>query len=286
MRFVKYQALGNDYLVLDGMHAVDPDRNLIRAICDRHYGVGSDGVLILSAISDDAYTIRIINPDGSEAEKSGNGLRIFARYLWDEGFTSKKTFDVITLSDKVTCRLEDDGTVTVDMGRASFDSKDVPVNSEKMQTIREVIEVGGQILEYTAVSTGNPHCVIISENLSEERTRRIGKLIENHPIFPNRTNVQFVEVLDKNNIRIDIWERGAGYTYSSGSSSSAAACVVHKLGMCERDIDVHMAGGIIKVTISDDFHITISGDVRRIAEGSFSADFIDQNIRPVCNFSR
>lgn len=279
MRFIKYQALGNDYIVLEGIPGEDPAPALVRAVCDRHYGIGSDGVLILRAFSEDAHVIGIYNPDGSEAEKSGNGLRIFARYLWEEGHISRKTVQIITPSDRVICHLEEDGTVTVRMGRARFASQEVPVSSAKPETIREEIEAGGEKLQYTAVSMGNPHCIIFSEEISEERTRRLGKLLENHSVFPNRTNVQFVRILDKNNIQIDIWERGAGYTRSSGSSASAAACAAHRIGLCGQDIQVHMPGGIIQVTIDSDFQVTISGGVERIAEGAFSPDFIDHYVR-------
>lgn len=270
MRFAKYHGLGNDYLVLD---AADLPPGfcpaMIRRICDRHFGIGSDGILVRGQDSaDGAFHLRIFNPDGSEAEKSGNGLRIFARYLWDGGLAGDEPFPVNTLGGRAQCQVLEAGRlVTVEMGRASFNSEDIPVAGPARQVLRESIVVAGESLEYSAVTVGNPHCVLVRQQISEQEACRLGPLLERDPRFPNRTNVQFVHVRDAGNIEILIWERGAGYTLASGSSSCAAAAVCRRLGLCGSDIQVHMPGGVLRIQIGDTFDIRMTGPVVKVAEG-------------------
>ena len=273
MRFYKYHALGNDYLVLDPSNfAWELNSFKIQQICHRNFGVGSDGILLgpLETKEGD-FGLRIFNPDGSEAEKSGNGLRIFSRYLWDQGLVKDKPFTVMTSGGRVESTVQDRGrSVTVEMGQVSFDSARIPVKGEPREVLNETMILEGKALRFCAATVGNPHCVVLREQVSEEEARRLGPLIENDSRFPNRTNVQFMKVLDRANIRIEIWERGAGYTLASGSSSSAAAAVAHKLGLCDNDITVHMPGGKLQITITDDFFVTMTGPVTKIAEGVIS----------------
>jgi diaminopimelate epimerase len=274
MKFYKYHGLGNDYLVI---HPQDLKQHQltetqIRVICHRNYGVGSDGILLgpLESKTSD-FGLRIFNPDGSEAEKSGNGLRIFARYLWDLELVKSKPFTVETPGGNVTCQVHRGGKkVTVDMGYVSFDSKKIPVSGDHREVINETLTFGSNDFTFCAATIGNPHCVIRCDDVSEEEARKWGPLIETESRFPNRTNVQFLKVLDRANIRIEIWERGAGYTLASGSSSSAAAAVAHKLGLCDHDITVHMPGGKLQITITDDFFVTMTGPVTKVAEGVIS----------------
>jgi diaminopimelate epimerase len=213
--YVKSHGLANDYLVMDPKDlpfALTPEA--VRLICDRNRGVGSDGILVVSPANGADFGVRILNPDGSEAEKSGNGVRIFAKFLREHGYTTKDRFTLHTLGGRVTCVLEHEGgrvaQITVDMGRARFDDF-------------ESIEVDGKTLSVTSVSVGNPHCVVIVPNVADVDVRSLGPKIENHPAFPNRTNVQFAQVLSRREVKIEIWERGAGYTLASGSSSCAVA---------------------------------------------------------------
>jgi diaminopimelate epimerase len=215
--------------------------------------------------------LRIFNPDGSEAEKSGNGIRIFCRYLWDHKLIGSRTFDIETKGGVVQCLVLDDGRrVQVEMGRGSFWSKDIPVAGEPREVLQESITLGKETFRFSGVTIGNPHCVIPVQDVTPELAKKYGPLLEVHPLFPNRTNVQFLKVLDRNNIRIEIWERGAGYTLASGSSSSAAAAVARKLGMCDSQITVHMPGGEISITIDENFGIVMVGPVTRIAEGQLA----------------
>jgi diaminopimelate epimerase len=278
MRFYKYHALGNDYVVLnpqDQRLALTPDQ--IRAICHRHYGIGSDGILLGPLPSAKApFLLRIFNPDGSEAEKSGNGLRIFCRYLWDRKLVDRRPFRVETKGGLVQCLVLDDGKrVQVEMGRVSFWSKDIPVAGEPREVLDEPITIGEETFRFSSATIGNPHCVIPVQDLAQELAREYGPLLEVHPLFPNRTNVQFLKVLDRNNIKIEIWERGAGYTLASGSSSSAAAAVARKLGMCDSQITVHMPGGEISILIDENFGILMVGPVAQIAEGQLADEMFE-----------
>jgi diaminopimelate epimerase len=248
MNFHKYQGLGNDYLVVEADGVSAPSPNLIRRMCDRHYGVGADGVLLGGPRQADELSARIFNPDGSEAEKSGNGLRIFARYLWDVGRVQDAPFSVRTKGGLVTCQVQDGGTlVTVDMGKATFDSAAIPVRVPRREVVDEALVVGGERIHFTAVSIGNPHCVVHVDHVDADLARRLGPPLESHELFPNRTNVQFVQVVDRSRITIEIWERGAGYTLASGSSSCAAAAASVRLGRCDGSITVTMPGGDLAI---------------------------------------
>jgi len=275
VRFAKYQALGNDYVVLEESEWPDLDDKTVRRVCDRHFGVGSDGILLRSRDAG-VHRVRIFNPDGSEAEKSGNGLRIFARYLFDHEVVTGEPFKVSTPGGEVTCVVCDGGrSVSVDMGRASFDSAEIPVAGPRREVLRETLEVGGVVVELSAVTIGNPHCVILREHALADDARGFGQAIEIDPRFPNRTNVQFLEVMDRENLRIEIWERGAGYTLASGSSACGAAAVARKLGLCEPAVTVHMPGGAIDVEIDDQFLVRQCGPVVRVADGALSPEFLE-----------
>ncbi len=269
MNFEKYHALGNDYLVLDPSERSEClSENEIVRICHRNFGLGSDGILCGPFPSDEAdFGLRILNPDGSEAEKSGNGLRIFARYLRDQGKVGTEPFTVHTLGGVVTCEVsEDSSAIAVEMGKVSFHSDVVPVNVEgdAREVLDEPIEATGHSLRYYAATIGNPHCVVPLNEVSDSLVKEIGPALENHTNFPNRTNVQLLQILDRNNIRIEIWERGAGYTLASGSSSSAAGAVARKTGACDEDITVHMPGGEIGLRIDDAFNVTMKGPATRV----------------------
>ncbi len=278
MKFSRYHALGNDYLVMDVRElgfALTEEQ--VKRICHRHFGVGSDGILLRESSDEtESFHLRIYNPDGSEAEKSGNGLRIFARYLWDIKAVSDQPFTVRTAGGVVTCCVQRDGhVVAVDMGRVSFSSSVIPVAGAVREVLKEGIEVGDRDFTFCAASIGNPHCVILDGEVSAEEARHYGPLLERHPYFPNRTNVQFLEVLGRSSIRIEIWERGAGYTLASGSSSSAAAAVARRLGLVGDSVAVHMPGGQIEIEISSNYDIRMSGPVTRIADGEAYEEIFD-----------
>ena len=276
VRFHKYHALGNDYLVLDpadqpGRAAPSPEQ--VRHVCHRHLGVGSDGILwgpVPSTRAD--FGLRIFNPDGSEAEKSGNGLRIFARYLFDQGKTTTTPFTIEVPGGVVEVLIASGGDpITVAMGRVSFASDAIPVAGPQREVLNETIRVLDRDFTYSAATIGNPHCVILLPEVSADLARRYGPVLETHPNFPRRTNVQFARVLDHANLRIEIWERGAGYTLASGSSSCAAAAVARRLGLVDADVAVHMPGGRIDIAISPDFSLRMTGPVTPVASGILAA---------------
>ena len=270
MRFEKYHALGNDYLVFDPKEGRESfSENEIVRICHRNFGLGSDGILLGPLPSQKADVgLKILNPDGSEAEKSGNGLRIFARYLKDVSLVTSIPFTVDTLGGVVTCEVsEDNEVITVDMGQVSFRSDIIPVNvnGDAREVLNEELEIDGEPIQYYGATIGNPHCVVPVEQAEKNMAMKLGPKLEVHPIFPNRTNVQFLEVIDRNRIRIEIWERGAGYTLASGSSSSAAGAVARKMGACDEEITVEMPGGEIKLLINDSFEVKMAGPATRVA---------------------
>ena len=274
IEFHKYHALGNDYLVLPGIDGGQLDAATVQRICDRHFGVGSDGLLLPAGRDREGrYLLRIFNPDGSEAEKSGNGLRIFARFLWDQREVRGEPFAVVTAGGVVRCEVRDEGgTVFVEMGQASFASERVPVTGPAREVVNELLQVLGENLRITAVTIGNPHCVAFLTKTSRALAEKLGPAIERHTRFPNRTNVQLCQVIDRNHLLIEIWERGAGYTLASGSSSCAAACAAVRLGLCDSPITVEMPGGKVVVQVAEDFTVTLFGPVTRVADGDLDAE--------------
>lgn len=275
MLFAKYHALGNSYIVLPKWDAA-PEPLLFSRLCDIRVGIGSDGLLLGPLPSQVAnFRLRIFNPDGSEAEKSGNGLRIFCRFLWDEGLVDETPFTVETMGGVVAAQILESGRqVRVAMGVVRFSSGDIPIAGPAREVLMEEIVVDDAIFRFCGATVGNPHCVIPVEQSSEAQARHFGPLLERHPLFPRRTNVQFMQVMDRHNIRIEIWERGAGYTHASGSSSCAAAAVAHRLGLCEPNITVHMPGGAIEIALDAQFHAVMTGPVIHVCKGEVSSECI------------
>ncbi|MDR2512804.1 MAG: diaminopimelate epimerase [Puniceicoccales bacterium] len=284
IRFFKYHALGNDYLVLDPKdwaRADAPSPGEIRKICHRHYGLGSDGILFGPLPADGAFGLRIFNPDGSEAEKSGNGLRIFSRYLYDQLLVKESPFRIHTPGGWVESLVLNNGSlIRVEMGNVSFMSDTIPVSPAlpRREVLNETITVLDRSFTYCAATVGNPHCVIPVQKATAELARQYGPAIEIHSTFPKRTNVQFLEIIDRENIRIEIWERGAGYTFASGSSSSASAAVARKLSLCAASVTVHMPGGRLGIAISDDYAITMTGGVTSVGRFVMSPEVLQQAI--------
>jgi len=279
VHFRKYHGLGNDYLVIDpNVRDVDLTPDVIRLICDRNFGVGSDGILYGPVETDDGPEVRIFNPDGSEAEKSGNGLRIFAKYLFENKYVEGREFSIVTSGGTVRARIEDEraNLIRIEMGAITFLSTEIPVSGPERQVIAEEIEIDGARYKVTCLSIGNPHCVIPTEDVSESKARQLGPHVENHEMFPSRINMQLLKVIDRANIEIRIWERGAGYTLASGSSSCAAAGAAHGLGLVDDKINVKMPGGTLLVEIAEDGQILMTGPVEGVFEGRFHPDMIEK----------
>jgi diaminopimelate epimerase len=278
LAFAKYHALGNDYVVIDPTRsAFVPAAETVEALCDRHRGIGSDGLLLgpLPVPGDFAIGLRIFNPDGSEAEKSGNGLRIFARYLLEAGHARVPGCRIHTAGGLAEVRyLAPDGSlVEVDMGQPSFRAGDIPFTGipAHQEVLQTSLPLSAGSITITALSVGNPHCVVFPGPVTPAEVQRLGPQIERHPAFPNRVNVQLVEVLDRRSIRIEIWERGAGYTLSSGSSSCAAASACRRLGLVDDQVRVRMPGGTIDIAFTSQGRILMTGPVVAVYQGQLHA---------------
>jgi diaminopimelate epimerase len=289
--FRKYQALGNDYIVIDPAEfPFEPTSGAVRAVCDRSFGAGSDGILLgpLSGPEDTKGLgragrlgdgvlpwLRIFNPDGSEAEKSGNGLRIFSLYLAEAGYVGTEEFGIGTRGGKVLSRVAslDPVRIRVDMGKPDFSAADSGLACPGPDFVLGRLDLGSEAVQATFVSMGNPHCVIFVDEPSPELARRLGPLVERHQLFPRRTNVQFAKVLGPHSMRIEIWERGAGYTLASGSSSCAAASVARRLGLVSGEVRVEMAGGILDLDLTEP-SVLMTGPAQKVYDGIFSPSML------------
>ncbi len=276
---VKSHALGNDYLIVDpAALSFKLTRQTIVRLCDRHLGVGSDGILALAPSTRADFGLRIYNPDGSEAEKSGNGLRIFAKFLHDHGYAGQATFTVDTPGGVAGIQLHLVGggvdQMTVDVGRATFTSTEIPMAGSPREVVNEIIEAGDQRLEITAVSVGNPHCVVFVPDLSLVHLHQLGPLLETHPLFPNRTNVQFAQVVERDRVKILIWERGAGETMASGTSASAVAAAAVREGLTDRTMTISAPGGDLHITVGEDWSIRMTGPASEVYAGTLSEDLV------------
>jgi diaminopimelate epimerase len=274
--YVRSHGLGNDYLVVDGAtFGLQLTEARIRMICDRHTGVGSDGILELvpPPAGFDA-AVRIYNPDGSEAEKSGNGVRIFAKFCLDHGY-AKSPIKIHTLGGPVEAHLlsrESDRTnLRVSMGHVSFKCADLPMTGAD-EWVERKLQVGDREFTATCLSVGNPHCVLLDAPFDEATAKKYGPLVENHAQFPRRTNVQLVQVVDRATVKALIWERGAGWTLSSGSSSCAVAAACVRAGLTDRSVRVVMPGGTLEVVVHEDWRLEQVGFAQEIAVGKVAGD--------------
>jgi diaminopimelate epimerase len=262
--FVKGHGLGNDYIVVDGERfgiALTPER--VRLLCHRNLGLGSDGVLEITHAGD-SFSARIWNPDGSEAERSGNGLRIAAKFLSDHGYTAENNFVIGTAAGPVAAQVHRrEGrvdAVRLEMGRAAID-----------RAIR-TLQVARRRLDVTVISVGNPHCVIFGEPLTRERLFAVGPLVERHATFPDRINVQLAAAESRNRVRALVWERGAGHTLASGTSACAVAAACFDRGFVDGAVTVVMEGGQLEVEVGPDLALIMTGPVEEVYEGTLSQD--------------
>jgi len=261
--FVKSHGLGNDYVVIDRATfgiALSPER--VRLLCHRNLGLGSDGVLEVDGRG--PYGVAIWNPDGSIAERSGNGLRIAAKFLAEHGYARDEEFTVETAAGPVLARVFRSGgrvdAVRLEMGRATID-----------RSIR-ALDVEGESLDVSIVSVGNPHCVVFGQPLTRERLFHLGPKIENHARFPNRINVQLAEPVSRRRVRALIWERGAGHTLASGTSSCAVAAACRDRGLADGAVTIEMEGGTLDIEVAPDLDIIMKGPVEEVFVGRISDD--------------
>ena len=272
----KYHGLGNDYLVLDpNKNQIQlQERHIIR-LCRRNIGVGADGILYGPLFRDEKIYVQIFNPDGSEAERSGNGVRIFAKYLLDEGYVKKESFTLYTKAGAVVIDFlnEDGSRMRVNMGKAQFAGGVLKGNYKEDEIVNEPLLFHGRLYNATCVSMGNPNCVIMMEEVSAKKAKELGPYVENASYFPNRINMQLCHVIDRNHVEAEIYERGAGYTLASGTGACAAATAAYRLGLCDGEVHVKMPGGELFVEISEDMTVSLTGDVENIGTFLLAENF-------------
>ncbi len=259
IEFTKYHGLGNDFILIDNRQSSEPILTPEQAVelCDRHFGIGADGVIFaLPATSPDAdYKMRIFNSDGSEPEMCGNGIRCLARFLADLAAPSRtpQTYHIQTLAGMITPQIQADGQVTVDMGVPRLTAAEIPTTlmEEDCQTILQPLEVAGQTWKVTCVSMGNPHCITFVDNVAEIPLETIGPQFEHHPVFPQRTNVEFVQVVAPDYLKMRVWERGAGITLACGTGACASLVAGFITGRCERKATIELPGGPLVIEWSE-----------------------------------
>lgn len=249
MKFTKMHGAGNDFVVIDGVRqSVNLTPEQLRLLADRNFGVGCDQILLVEkALSQEAdFRYRIFNADGGEVEQCGNGARCFVRFVHEQKLTSKREIVVETKSGMIMPRLEEDGRVTVNMGAPIFDAARIPFNGGTEQ-VSEALEVDGVTLHISALSMGNPHAVQVVESVETAEVARLGPLIEQHIRFPKRVNAGFMQVLDRNSIKLRVYERGTGETLACGTGACAAAVAGIRLGLVQSPVHVLTRGGSLSI---------------------------------------
>jgi diaminopimelate epimerase len=254
LKFTKMHGAGNDFVVLDGVRqdiALSPEQ--LRLLADRHFGVGCDQILLVEKAGNKEadFRYRIFNADGGEVEQCGNGARCFLRFVHDQKLTAKREIVVETRSGLISPRLEQDGRVTVDMGAPIFEPALIPFDGGKGK-ISEALEVAGASLDISALSMGNPHAVQVVDDIETAAVEKFGPLIEHHPRFPRRVNAGFMQVMDRNNIRLRVYERGAGETLSCGTGACAAAVAGIRRGLLDSPVNVATRGGLLSIAWNGD----------------------------------
>jgi diaminopimelate epimerase len=281
VKFAKWQGIGNDYLVLEEESlpvALDP--LAVRVLCDRHLGLGSDGVLLVGrptgALPEAVARMRVFNPDGSESEMCGNGMRIFARYLVATGQVQGAEFVVETLAGAIRPSIQRDGAVRVDMGIARFVGRNIAPQPTGDDVVDSTLSAGGQEYRFTFVDVGNPHCVIVVDDPASFDVAGVGSLIERHPLFPNRVNVEFIRMLPDGSVQMRVWERGVGETQACGTGATAVGAACVRLGLATNPVLVHLLGGdlTIEVEAGDPFRVFMTGPAAEVFAGRFSADLV------------
>lgn len=274
MKFTKMHGIGNCYIYVNCFEeTVENPQELAIKVSDVHFGIGADGLVMICPSDKADFKMRIFNADGSEAKMCGNASRCVGKYVYEEGLTNKKEVTLETLSGIKILKLEEKNgeiaSVTVDMGKISLNPRDIPVLSDKDKFIDEPVEVGGKTVNITAVSVGNPHAVVFVENVDELDLEKIGPIFENHKLFPDRVNTEFIHVIDENTLKMRVWERGSGETWACGTGACASVAAAVENGYCKKDteITVHLRGGDLKIVYQSDGHIIKRGPAAFICDG-------------------
>lgn len=277
LKFTKMHGLGNDYVYMDctaksGQH-IDNPSSLAQIVSDRHFGIGSDGLILIcdSEVAD--FRMKMFNQDGSEAQMCGNGIRCVGKFVYDKGLTNKEIITVETLAGIKTLKLNvEEGkvkTVRVDMGEPIFDLERIPVKYEMKEEFPTMeLEAEGRKFACKAVSMGNPHAITMVEDVEHFDVQKYGSILEVDSHFPEKANIEFIELVDKNNIKMRVWERGSGETLACGTGATAVVAACHRSGYIERNAKVHLLGGTLEFEWKEDNHIYMTGPATTVFEGT------------------
>lgn len=275
MQFTKVQGLGNDFVMVDASSEKLPQdlSKLARQVCDRNFGIGADGLVILWPSDRADIRMQIINADGSEAEMCGNAMRCVGKYVYEKGIIKKKEIQVETKAGIIVPEVKVEGglvtAVRVNMGKPKLDRKDIPMEGPSGKVIEENLKVGEHNFKITAVSMGNPHCVIFVSDVDAVPVTHWGPRIENHSAFPQKTNVEFVQVLNRSEVRMRVWERGAGPTMACGTGACATVVAAHLRGLTDRNVSVHLLGGTLDIEWSEDDNVYMTGPAEVVFTGDY-----------------
>lgn len=279
MRFVKMHGAGNDFVVIDGTKEAIPEGHLpavARCACDRHLGIGGDGIILVLPSRAANFRMRMLNPDGSEAEMCGNGIRCFAKYMFDRKMHQDVIMTVETLGGLKTLKINAAGgrvqTVRVDMGEPKLLRSEIPMRGDNTKVVAEPLKVGGKKVEITCVSMGNPHCVTFVDNVENYPVEKVGPEIETHPSFPQRTNAEFIEIVNSQEIKMRVWERGAGETLACGTGACASAIASMLNDKVSRKVTVHLRGGDLFIEWMGDNKVFLTGPAEEVYEGKVNPD--------------
>lgn len=276
IRFTKMHGCGNDYIFVDCMHGELPDADLLaKEMSRRRFSVGSDGLIEICPSDAADAKMKMFNADGSEGKMCGNGIRCVGKYIFESGISKKTELEIETLSGIRRLSLKTDGdkvvSVTVDMGRADFSAKSVPVMTKDTRAVNAPVSVFGKEYRITCVSVGNPHAVIFMQGVDAADIGQIGRFFEKSPLFPEGVNTEFAEIVGKNEIKMRVWERGSGETLACGTGACAAAAAAVLTGSCEKNepITIRLPGGTLSVTVTDDFGVFLTGGAEKIYDGVY-----------------
>jgi len=275
IEFTKMHGLGNDYLFIDGArYSIGDPAELSRQMSHRHLGAGADGIILIDPGRNGAdFSMRIFNADGSEAETCGNGIRCFAKYVYERGMTDKTEFTIDTLAgpNRVELALSDRSVRSVrsNMGKPKFERAEIPMVGPAGRVIEEDLDVSGTIMKVTCANIGNPHAVFFVDDATAVPLAEIGPKVERHPKFPQRTNVEFVTVKDRQNMVMRIWERGSGITMASGSGSCGSALAAMITGRVDRRVNVHLVYGVLTIEWAEDGYVYQEGPATEVYTGAW-----------------
>lgn len=275
MEFTKMEAAGNDFVLFNGFkYNIENLGALAKKACDRHYSVGGDGIMVCENSNIADIKMIYYNSDGTEGEMCGNGIRCFSKYVYENNFINKTEFTVETLAGIKTIVLELDGnnkvkTIMVNMGKVNLKPSTIPVIFNRERVLEEKLEIDGEEVIFSSVLVGVPHVVIIVDNIENININELGKKIENHPIFPQKTNVNFIKIAKRNKIHIYTWERGAGRTLACGTGASASVFVGNLLGKLDNKVKVMAEGGELEIQIKENHQIFMKGGANTICKGIF-----------------